>query len=223
MQQLLYDLRHAALHCCIHECKPRTCHKGWLGRHGFCRLGFWHWKDVSQWTAADTWQRCHGLPLCPGPCIGEVPPLEGVLLTERHHPYHTRFHVGALGVGKCNHDINVLLKAPLEASARIATYYITAYISKVQPHLASLWHRLEAGQRKLEAEELVSNLAPQLQNFFPFLQDLKIGKVDLAMQGQPLSPHYVASRTLTRMQMSAQKRSHKSLPEICHYVPARLP
>ena len=110
---LLYDLRHAALHCCIHECKPRTCHKGWLGRHGFCRLGFWHWKDVSQWTAADTWQRYHGLPLCPEPCIGEVPPLEGVLLTERHHPYHTRFHVGALGVGKCNHDINVLLKAPL--------------------------------------------------------------------------------------------------------------
>ena len=38
------------------------------------------------------------------------------------------------------------------------------------------------------------------------------------MQGQPLSPHYVASRTLTRMQMSAQKRSHKSLPEICHYL-----
>ena len=139
-------------------------------------------------------------------------------LTERHHPYHTRFHVGALGVGKSNHDINVILKAPLEASFRIATYYITAYISKVQPHLASLWHRLEAGQRKLEAEELVSNLAPQLQNFYPFLQDLKIGKVDLAMQGQPLSPHYVASRTLTRMQMSAQKRSHKSFPEICHYL-----
>ena len=203
---LLYDLRHAALHCCLHECKPRTCHKGWLGRHGFCRLGFWHWKDVSQWTTEDTWQRCHGLPLCPEACIGEVPPLEGVLLPERHHPYHTRFHVGALAVAKCNHDINVLLKAPLEAehadrdlfckllasSARIATYYITAYISKVQPHLASLWHLLEAGQRRLEA--------------------------DLALQPQPLSPQYVASRTLTRMQMSAQKRAHKSLPEICHYL-----
>ena len=35
-----------------------TCHKGAaLGRLGFCRLGYWHWKDVSSMVG---WQRCHG-------------------------------------------------------------------------------------------------------------------------------------------------------------------
>ena len=58
---LLYDLRHTAVHSCLHDCRPRTCHKGRLGKAGFCRLGFWHWRDVAPWTAPDTWQRCHGL------------------------------------------------------------------------------------------------------------------------------------------------------------------
>ena len=35
-----------------------TCHKGAaLGRLGFCRLGYWHWKDVSSMVG---WRRCHG-------------------------------------------------------------------------------------------------------------------------------------------------------------------
>ena len=36
--------------------------KGFLGS---CRMGFWHWRDVSPVTAPHTWQRCHGKPLQP--------------------------------------------------------------------------------------------------------------------------------------------------------------
>ena len=89
-KMLLFDLRHAALHSCLHECRPKTCHKGKLGRHG--RLGFWHWRDVSAWVEADTWQRCHGKELRARCSIGHSPNNVGELLSVRHHPFHTRFN-----------------------------------------------------------------------------------------------------------------------------------
>ena len=46
---------------------PKPCHKGFLGKQGSCRMGFWHWRDVSPVTAPHTWQRCHGKPLQPLP------------------------------------------------------------------------------------------------------------------------------------------------------------
>lgn len=55
--RLLYDLRHSAVQCCLHDCKPRSCHKGFLGRLGFCRLGYWHWRELPDCR----WPRCHGL------------------------------------------------------------------------------------------------------------------------------------------------------------------
>ena len=95
-RMLLFDLRHAALYCCLHECRPRVCHKGRLGHRGFCRLGFWHWRDVSQWTSPDTWQRCHGHALQDHDMVGAIPPSLGRLLPERHHPFHTRYNPCAL-------------------------------------------------------------------------------------------------------------------------------
>ena len=95
---LLYDLRHTAVHSCLHDCRPRTCHKGRLGKAGFCRLGFWHWRDVAPWTAPDTWQRCHGLPLQHQTTVDSSASTSGTrgqLLPERHHPFHTRFNTSS--------------------------------------------------------------------------------------------------------------------------------
>eukprot|EP00435_Cladocopium_sp_Y103_P022152 s1504_g5.t1 len=108
-QLLLYDLRHSAVQCCLHDCRPRTCHKGFLGQLGFCRLGYWHWQQVSASLAEPVWQRCHGLPLLQCATVGQVPPHETFLLTERYHPFHTRFHPAILATVKCNHDISVML------------------------------------------------------------------------------------------------------------------
>ena len=207
---LLFDLRHSALHCCLHECRPRTCHKGHLGRLGFCRLGYWHWRDVSAWTQPSTWQRCHGLPLLPSPTIGSTPPHRGLLLPERHHPFHTRFNYAVLGTAKCNHDVSILVRAPSDAatldkrdflaamssSARSAAYYVTAYISKTQPHLVSLWQLLEEGQARLQAE---------------------LGTSSADGPGEH-NPRYLAARVLTRMLTACQRRVHKSMPEMCHYL-----
>ena len=86
---LLFDLRHATLHCCLHECRARVCYKN---NRKFCRLGFWHWRDVSQWSEPDTWQRCHGQQLQPIDTVDTSAPTLGRILLERHHPFHTRYN-----------------------------------------------------------------------------------------------------------------------------------
>lgn len=46
-KMLLYDARESLVACALHSCRHQTCRKGWLGRRGYCRLGFWHWDDIS--------------------------------------------------------------------------------------------------------------------------------------------------------------------------------
>ena len=72
---LLFDLRGSVLHSgLLHSCKEKTCYKGKLGRRGYCRLGFWHWLDISSPDHPHTWERCHGIALCPEPTLGVQPP-----------------------------------------------------------------------------------------------------------------------------------------------------
>ena len=40
---LLYDVRHTVVQCGLHERRPATCWKGFLGRIHCCRLGFCGW------------------------------------------------------------------------------------------------------------------------------------------------------------------------------------
>ena len=167
------------------------------------------WCNVNPALQPPVWQRCHGLPLQDQATVGSVPPLAGVLLTEWHHPFHTRFNAGVLAAVTCNHDLSVLGRAPeaaaaldadhlaaqLASSTHLVTFYITGYMSKVQPHLTNLWHLLEQGQRRLEHE---------LQ------QQASVGTV---LVGSSLM-----GKSLNRMLSSCQRRAHKSLPEMRHYL-----
>ena len=207
---LLYDVRHTALHCCLHDCTSRTCHKGFLGRIGFCCLGFWNWGRVTDASGETRWQRLHGHALQPRGTIGIWPPQKNVILTERHHAFHTRFNLAVLLAAKCNHDISILVRAPdaaalvdsasfascMASSVQLASFYATAYMSKVQPHISNLFDVLAAGQRRLEEHMATGRSA-----------------------GAPELPGTARMRkTLTRMLTSAQRRSHKSMPEMVHYL-----
>ena len=186
---------------------PRTCWKGWLGRIRFCRLGFWHWRHVSDAAHPRAWQRTHGAALQPTGCtIGTTPPTRGLLAPERHHPYFTKINLAILAATKSNHDVSILLRGPpadlpndydtflqfMLGSVRSTAFYITAYTSKVQPQLTNLWLLLQSGQATLEAE----------------LRDLP----------DPLPSLQHASKVFNRMISACQKRVHKSMPEMVQFL-----
>ena len=210
--KLLYDVRTSAVHCgLLHECRPATCHKGFLGKIGFCRLGFWHWWRVP--GEERTWMRCHGKDIERKPRIGTMPPELDELLTERHHPYFGRVNPGVLCAVKCNHDIRTILTFPPACAqgaktgtdaerlaARLAwqinnaTHYVTDYAGKTQPHMKNLFRLLQIGQERLEQQDRE--------------------RVDSERKG----PRDRAWRTFVRMVMSCQKRVHKSMQEMVSYL-----
>ena len=75
-QLMLFDFRHSAVACCLHECRPGTCHKGWLGKLGVCRLGYWHWENMTPDADTHLWRREHGMALQPEPILWALPPHE---------------------------------------------------------------------------------------------------------------------------------------------------
>ena len=93
---LLWDYRASLLACQMHACRSGTCSKGWLGRHGFCRLGFWHWQDVSSAHRPHCWVRRHGRELRFPACVRHQPPGLGTFETERHHHWIARHNLAIL-------------------------------------------------------------------------------------------------------------------------------
>ena len=202
---LLYDLRNSVLACgLLHACQSRTCHKGKLGKKGYCRLGFWHWLQ----RAPLLWERCHGMTLVPQPLLGTLPPQKDSFMTERHHQFFGRVNPVMLLCCKCNHDVSTLLRFPADYMTasdpvalirnRMATnmstllYYVTCYTTKTQPQLTSLWSLLHsATQRILES----------FQSADP-----------------PAAPLTRARSTLSRLLLSCQKRVHKSAQEMVSYL-----
>ena len=161
---LLYDVRHTVVQCGLHECRPATCWKGFLGRIHYCRLGFWHWAACPE--RARAWRRVHGHALRARCDIGTLPPSRGLLLPERHHPFMGKLNAALLVATKSNHDVGLLLRAPppdtdltpttylqfMVTNLRTTTFYVTNYSSKVQPQLTNLWTVLQSGHAALEAE-----------------------------------------------------------------------
>eukprot|EP00973_Karenia_brevis_P032720 4517302-Karenia_brevis.AAC.1 len=46
-----------------HVCKPAVCHKGKLGKMGFCRMFYWHWARGVDAKKTEVAKRMHGLQL----------------------------------------------------------------------------------------------------------------------------------------------------------------
>ena len=78
---------------------------------------------------------------------------------------------------------------------RAATFYITSYTGKVQPHLMNIWHLLSKGHSNLQDD----------------LAKHQVGD-------QEHDPKYIAQRTLFRMITSCKKKNHKSMQEMVNYL-----
>ena len=77
-----------------HGCRPDVCHKGSVGKKGFCLMGSWHWARATDREGKVSAKRTHGLELQPRWNSSEVPPLHnsppwlGSPKLEATHPFH---------------------------------------------------------------------------------------------------------------------------------------
>ena len=107
-----------------HSCIPEVCHKGRTGKEGFCRMGYWFWAWVRR-EAKSLWKRFHGKRIITRwtpsntseqPPIDCVPPNIGMAQSEQTHPFVTKSNPSMYGGPRCNHDIGVLLRCPVDIS-----------------------------------------------------------------------------------------------------------
>ena len=77
-----------------HVCRPDVCHKGRIGRLGFCRMFYWHWPRRNDEKKGLLAIRSHGLELSPrwdgvgDPPVLTSPPFIGAPALEITHPFH---------------------------------------------------------------------------------------------------------------------------------------
>ena len=108
-----------------HVCRADVCHKGRIGRMGFCRFLFWHWVKCTTSAKEAGARRVHGLALqsrwdgLGPPPLHRAPPLLGNVVLETTHHFHVKLCPGIMLGPKCNHDIGVLLRLPLLSAEQL--------------------------------------------------------------------------------------------------------
>ena len=99
-----------------HVCKNEVCHKGRIGKQGFCRMFFWHWCRYVDEKKCPQAKRCHGLQLqkrwngLGTPPIHATQPFTGLPAVEINHPFHIKMTPSMFLGPTCNHDLGVLLR-----------------------------------------------------------------------------------------------------------------
>ena len=203
-----------------HVCRPDVCHKGPLGRKGFCRMMFWHWARYGDDKKGPVAKRSHGLALQPRwNGTGDVPlhkdlPFLGCPALEINHPFHFKMTPGVMLGPKCNHDLGVLLRLSTQSTAGAHQsldreraisgmldsmgdheYYCASYSTKDQPHIEGLLTTLADSLRAKERDVLVAREA-----------------------GEEVSQHEIARQILHRLVAATNRRMHKGFQEMLTYL-----
>ena len=99
-----------------HICRTDVCHKGKIGRMGFCRFVFWHLGPghVPEGRA----DGCKGARHAPAATVEVIrrraaclqgSPHRGMATLEQAHPFHIKMSPGITLGPRCNHDLGILL------------------------------------------------------------------------------------------------------------------
>jgi len=225
--------------CGNHKCKPRVCHKGRIGKKGFCRLGFWHYAlRMKKGThrqdrrkvqnAKDEPKRVmvHGKSLVPRwdgqgmPPIEHSQPDQGRILFERNHPFHTKMNP-PLGVcGLSNHDVNHLLRLQVLTGDPSATDP-----AEVERRVSNAIADMSRGvnDANWHTHAYVTKQQPHLVNLFKSfgdgLEHLQKDFDDALANGVAQeSPEYTAKRIIFRLMSKTNSVMHKGLPEIVAFL-----
>ena len=199
-----------------HICRNDVCHKGRLGKRGFCRMYYLHWVRYVDEKKGLCAKMVHGLPLRDhwdgtGPLpLGLSHPFRGLPEVETVHPFHFKMTPGVFLGPKCNHDLGVLLRIPEQSASGLSPdeaivlmldamgdkeFYCASYSSKEQPHIDGLLETLADGVRSKE-------------------RDI----AEARATGEELSCHEVARGILHRLMSATNRRMHKGFPEMLSYL-----
>ena len=199
-----------------HVCRPDVCHKGRIGRRGFCRMYFWHWARCVSAKNEPVARMTHGHELCERwngtgePPVRCSPPFVGAPALEVTHPFHFKMTPSMLLGPTCNHDLNCFLRLP-KVSSDVGScdevvnamldamgdheYYSASYASKTEPQMEGLLHTLIDGMRRKEVE----------------IRELREA-------GRDFTPHDIARSILHRLIACTNRRMHKGFPEMLTYL-----
>ena len=123
-QRQCLEINAGSIQCGNHSCLPATCYKGRIGRAGFCRMKYFHYRFVlkrlkKSETTTQVAKRCHGKALQArwmrkgAPPVIPTAPQKGAPGLERNHPFFFNMNPGVLSGPRCNHDMGVLPKLPV--------------------------------------------------------------------------------------------------------------
>ena len=215
------EVQHRTQKSLNHVCKAAVCHKGRVGKMGFCRMGFWHWSRYVNEKKKLVAKRMHGLALqerwnrTGAPPIHTTPPHAGLPAVETTHPFHGKMTPGILMGAQCNHDLGILNRicsvsdddaeiddAKLEAirqnfmeAVGDHEFYCASYSSKEQPHIEGLLVTF-ADAIKSKDEEIAG----------------------LKAEGKDPGPQEEARQRLHRFMSATNRRMHKGFPEMLTYL-----
>ena len=223
-----------------HICRDRVCHKNRIGKMGFCRLAFWHWKRVRV-KGKYLMMRKHGKRLVrrwqPSenalPPVDEFPPQQGAPALERNHSFHYK-ETPAVALGaRCNHDLGLLCKFPVLSAARRvpadvsqitnASYGGDAVIFDSPEWAESIANMIETMvDHEYYACDYASKEQSGSEGLLHTLHDAKLRHDHFALQRQSANVHNPAldraRKMLQSLVASSARRMHVGFPSVYAYL-----
>jgi hypothetical protein len=225
-----------------HTCRSDVCHKGRLGKIGFCRMMFWHWYVVKRGQICGV-RRRHGSALqerwdgLDMPPIQRAPPHLGAASLEMSHPFVMKLSPGPAICARCNHDLGLLFRFPdlqqrgsknigdvsdellpssTGAMMDLDAKYDAATELAIESTIETLIdHEYYCGAYASKEEPHIAGMMQSLSESVRHLEE------ELARQkagGKDTTALDGARSLLHRLMSSTNKRMHKGFPEMVAYI-----
>ena len=210
-----------------HVCRDDVCHKGRIGRRGFCRMMFWHWARHVEEKKGFVAKMAHGLELVKrydgqgSPPLHKYLPLRGLPALEISHPFHFKMTPAMMLGPKCNHDLGVLLRFPVDCFDKVIA--CTADPNDLSALAAASSSMLEAiGDHEYYCASYSGKEQPHVEGLLATLSDaLRSKERDLAVAkqaGENVDTLRTTRSILHRLKSGMNRRMHKGFPEMLTYL-----
>ena len=225
-----------------HTCRSDVCHKGRLGKIGFCRMMFWHWYVVTKKGICNA-RRRHGLQLQERwdgsgiPPIQRAPPHQGAASLWTTHPFPMKMSPATAICARCNHDIGILVRLfdpqqtdpkdadnfsdePLPSSTGATmdsgANYDAATELAIESTIETLIdHERYCGAYASKEEPHITGL---MQSLSESVRHLEAAQAHQKEAGEDFTALEGARSLLHRLMSSTNKRMHKGFPEMVAYI-----